>query len=68
MAFLGGLHAHLLQKDIEIKVNLTEQIQDAKKKENKNCANFILIIWPNCMHIAFELQQGLLCVFTNCQT
>ena len=44
VAFLGGLHAHLLQKDIEIKVNLTEQIQDAKKIKNKNCANFILII------------------------
>jgi hypothetical protein len=38
----GELHAHLLQKDIEKKVNLTEESQDAKKK--KNCANLILIL------------------------
>ena len=30
MALSGGLHAHLLQKDIEKKVNLTELSQDAK--------------------------------------
>ena len=29
VAFLGGLHAHLPQKDIEKKVNLTEESQDA---------------------------------------
>ena len=32
MALSGGLHAHLPQKDIEKKVNLTEESQDAKKK------------------------------------
>ena len=31
VALSGGLHAHLPQKDIEKKVNLTEQSQDAKK-------------------------------------
>ena len=55
------------QKDIEKKKgNLTEQSQDLKKKFN--CANLILILWAKCMPIAFELQQGLSCVFTNCQT
>ena len=29
MALSGGLHPHLPQKDIEKKVNLTEQSQDA---------------------------------------
>ena len=29
MALSGGLHAHLLQKDIEKKVNVTELSQDA---------------------------------------
>jgi hypothetical protein len=32
VALSGGLHAHLLQKDFEKKVNLTELSQDAKKK------------------------------------
>ena len=31
VALSGGLHAHLPQKDIEKKVNLTEESQDAKK-------------------------------------
>jgi hypothetical protein len=31
MALSGGLHAYLLQKGIEQKVNLTEQCQDGKK-------------------------------------
>ena len=31
MALAGGLHAYLPQKDIDQKVNLTEQRQDAKK-------------------------------------
>ena len=31
MALSGGLHAHLLQKDIEKKVNLMEESQDAKE-------------------------------------
>ena len=31
MALLGGLHAHLPQKDIEKKVSLTELNQDEKK-------------------------------------
>jgi hypothetical protein len=34
VALSGGLHAHLPQKDIEKKVNLTEESQDAKKKKN----------------------------------
>jgi hypothetical protein len=34
MALSGGLHAHLPQKDIEKKANLTELSQDAKKKIN----------------------------------
>jgi hypothetical protein len=42
MPLSGGLHAHLPKKDIERKVNLPEQIHDAKKK--KKSANFILII------------------------
>jgi hypothetical protein len=42
VAFSGGLHAHLQQKDIEKKVNLTEPIQEAKKK-NFNGANLMLI-------------------------
>ena len=29
------------------------------------CANLILISWANCIPIAFELQQGSPCVFTN---
>ena len=32
VALSGGLHAYLPQKDIDQKVNLTEQHQDAKKK------------------------------------
>ena len=43
VALSGGLHAHLLQKDFEKKVNLTELSQDAKKKKF-NCANLILIL------------------------
>ena len=66
-ALSGGLHAHLPQKDNDQKVNLKEESQEAKKIKN-NCANLILIMWAKCMAIAFELQQGLLCVFTNCQT
>ena len=31
MALSEGLHAHLPKKDIEKKVNLTEQTQDEKK-------------------------------------
>jgi hypothetical protein len=34
VALSEGLHAHLLQKDIEKKVNLKELSQDAKKKED----------------------------------
>ena len=30
LALSGGLHAHLLQKDIEKKVNLTETSRDSK--------------------------------------
>jgi hypothetical protein len=67
VALSGGLHAYLLPKDIGKKVNLMEESQDAKKK-NFNPANFILMLWGKCMLIAFELQQGLLCSFTNCQT
>ena len=33
VALSGRLHAHLPQKDIEKKVNLTEESQDAKKKK-----------------------------------
>ena len=32
VALSGGLHAHLPQKDIKKKGNLTEESQDAKKK------------------------------------
>ena len=38
MALSGGLHAYFQEKDIE-KKNLTEQIQDEKKKS----ANLMLI-------------------------
>ena len=64
VALSGGLHAHLPQEDIEKKSKFNEANWGWKKK----CANFIHIIWGNCMPIAFELNQGLLCVFTNCQT
>ena len=67
VALSGGLHAYLLQKTLKKKVNLTELSQDAKKK-NFNCANLILILWAKCMPIDFELQQGLSCGLTNCQT
>ena len=43
VALAGGLHAHLPQKDIDQKVNLTEQSQDAKKKKF-NWANLILML------------------------
>ena len=43
VALSGGLHAHLLQKDFEKKVNLTEQSQETKKIFF-NCANLILIL------------------------
>ena len=43
VALSRGLHAHLPQKDIEKKVNLTEESQDAKKKFF-NRANLILIL------------------------
>ena len=33
VALSGGLHAHFSQKDIETKVNVTEESQDAKKKK-----------------------------------
>jgi hypothetical protein len=42
VALSGGLHANLPQKDIEKKVNLTEESQDAKKKNTR--ANLILIL------------------------
>jgi hypothetical protein len=64
VALSGGLHAHLQQKDIEKKVNLTEPIQEAKKIFF-NGANPMLILCANCMVIAFELQQGSLWVFTK---
>ena len=60
----GGYHAHLLQKDIEKKANLTEQRQDAKKYLIFN----ILLLWAKCMLINFEFQQGLFCILSNCQT
>jgi hypothetical protein len=43
VALSGGLHAHLPQKDIEKKVNLTEESQDAKKR-NFNRANLIFLL------------------------
>ena len=66
VALSGGLHAHLLQKTLKKKVNLTELSQDAIFFFF-NCANLILILWAKCMPIDFELQQGLSCAFTNCQ-
>ena len=42
-----GFHTHLQQKGVEKTVDLTEQIQEAKK-----CANLIPILWANCMPIA----------------
>ena len=43
VALSGGLHAYLPQKDIEKKVNLTEESQDAKFFFF-NLANLILIL------------------------
>jgi hypothetical protein len=43
VALPGGLHTYLQQKDIEKKVNLTEPIQEAKKKKF-NGANLMLIL------------------------
>ena len=64
VALPGGLHAHLQQKDIEKKVNFKEPIQKAKEILF-NGANLMLVLWVNCMPIAFELQQGSLWVFTK---
>ena len=65
MALSGGLHAYLLQKDIEKKMELK---QNAKKKKENYHANLILILWAKCMPNDFVLQQGLSYFFTNCQT
>ena len=43
VALSGGLHAHLPQKDIEKKVNLTEQSQD-QKNDFLDRTNLILIL------------------------
>ena len=67
VAWSGGRHAHLPQKDFEKKVNLTEESQDAKKNFFDSIFN-ILMLWGKCMPIAFEIQQGLFCILTNCQT
>jgi hypothetical protein len=66
LALSGGLHAYLPQKDIEKKVNLMELSQDAKSFFL--IAPILFIYYEQCMPIDFELQQGLFCVFTNCQT
>ena len=67
VAWSGGGHAHLAQKDIAKKVNLMEESQDAKKNFFDLIFN-ILMLWGKCMPIAFEIQQGLFCILTNCQT
>ena len=67
VAWPGGGHAHFPQKDIEKKANLTELIQDAKKKNFNSIFN-MLMLWANCMPIAFEFQQCLFYILTNCQT
>jgi hypothetical protein len=66
VALSGGLHANLPQKDIERKNKFNWAKSGCKKKFNR--ANLTLILWAKCMPIAFELQQGLFFVFTNCQT
>jgi hypothetical protein len=43
VALSKGLHAHLPQRDIEKKVNLTEESQDAKFFFF-NCTNLILTL------------------------
>ena len=63
MALPGGLHAHLQQKDIEKKVNLLRQSQDAKKKLRQSYSYIMIKVYDQA--IAFELQQGSPCVFTN---
>ena len=62
VALSGGLHAHLPQKDIEKKVNLTEQSQEAKKKKN-NWANLILILCgkSGVKHFEFENKKISFC-------
>ena len=65
IAFLRRLHTHLPQKEIEKKSKFN--------KAKSGCiffilANLILIFWAKCKPIAFELQQGLSCIFINCQT
>ena len=54
VALSGGLHAHLLQKDIEKKVNLMELSQDTHTK-NFNCPN--LMPYP-CSYFYFDTNFG----------
>ena len=73
VALSGGLHAHLPQKDIEKKVNLTEQIQDAKKYKEIAPIFFLyyeqivcpLLLNYNKVHFAPSLtcQTYFICIF-----
>ena len=66
VALSEGLHAHLPQKDIEKKSKFNGAKSGCKKKINRTYLIFIL--WAKCRPIKFVLQQGLFCVFTNCQS
>ena len=57
----------LAANDIEKKVNLMEESQDAKFFFFDLIFN-ILMLWGKCMPIAFKFRQCLFCILTNCQT
>ena len=67
VAWSGRCHTHFPQKTLKKKLNLTEESQDAKKNFFDLIFN-MLMLWGKCMPIAFEFQQGLFCILTNCQT
>ena len=67
VAWSGGCHTHLPQKDIEKKSKFNGA-KSGRKFFFFNLIFNILMLWAKCMPIDFQFQQGLFCILTNCQT